>query len=91
MLQPEACPDDFLQSRKYKMLQRQAVAVGLGESFGPVRQTVAFQKKFNASGVRLSANELNGQDSLGLDDGSKSTVLATYLTDAWKNGAEMYA
>lgn len=91
MLQPQACPDDFLQSRKYKMLQQQAVTVGLGGSFGPVRQTTAFHERFNASGVRLSANKLNEQDSLGLDDGSKNTVLATYLTDAWKNGAEMYA
>lgn len=89
MLQPEACPNDFPKPRKYKILQQQAIAVGLGDSCKPVRQAVAFQHKVNTTGVPLAANKLEEQDSLGLDDGSKNTVLATYLTDAWKHGAEM--
>ncbi|KAM0716381.1 hypothetical protein Q7P37_007826 [Cladosporium fusiforme] len=90
VLQPETIPKHFPQPRKYTILKQQASAIGLGGSCTPIRQTVAFHDKTNTAGVRLSANKLRGRDSLGLDDGSKNTVLATYLADAWNHGAELY-
>jgi hypothetical protein len=90
MLQPETYPEDLPCIQKQLVLQQQADAVGLGKHFTAVRQTVAFCEKINAAGVHLSASKLTGQDSVGLNDGSKNTVLATYLADAFNFGAEMY-
>ena len=90
MLQPEAYPEDLPQIQKQRVLQQQAGAVGVGKQFTAARQTVAFRDKTNVAGVHLNASKLTGQDSLGLNDGSKNTVLATYLTDAFNFGAEMY-
>lgn len=91
MLQPETYPEDLRQIQKQLVLQQQADAVGLGKNFTAVRQTVAFREKTNAAGVHLNASKLTGQDSVGLNDGSKNTVLTTYLADAFNFGAEMYA
>lgn len=90
MLQPETYPKDFPRIQKQVVLQQQAAAVGVGRQFTTVEQTVTFRDKINAAGVQMNENELSGQDSLGLNDGSKNTVLATYLADAFSFGAEMY-
>ena len=90
MLQPETYPEDLPPIQKQLVLQQQADAVGLGKHFKAVRQTVAFREKINAAGVRLNASKLTGQDSVGLNDGSKNTVLTTYLADAFNFDAEMY-
>lgn len=89
MLQPESYPEEFPSIRKQTILRQQAAAVGLVGQFSAAQQTVAFRNKTNAAGVTLKASKLSGQDSLGLNDGSKNTVLATYLTDAFNQGAEM--
>lgn len=39
---------------------------------------------------QMQASALTGMDSTGVNDGSKSTTLVTYLSDAWNWGAEMY-
>ena len=90
MLQPGKYPEDLPPVRKQKVLQRQAEAVGLEKHFTAIRQTVAFRDKTNAAGVDLKASKLTGQDSVGLNDGSKNTVLTTYLADTFNFGAEMY-
>jgi hypothetical protein len=89
MLHPESYPEDLPRIQKQTALEQQAKAAGVGECFTPVRQTVAFRDKTNAAGVHLNASKLTGQDSIGLNDGSKNTVLATYLKDASNFGAEM--
>ena len=38
----------------------------------------------------MSASALTGQDATGLNDGSKTTTLVTYLADAWNWGADMF-
>lgn len=38
----------------------------------------------------MRASTLTGQDTTGLNDGSKSTTLVNYLSDAWNWGAEMF-
>lgn len=89
MLQPETYPEDLPPIQKQLVLKQQADAADLGRRFTTVRQTVAFRDKVNAAGVHLKASKLTGQDSVGLNDGSKNTVLATYLADAFNFGAEM--
>lgn len=44
----------------------------------------------NSTGVYMRASSLTGQDTTGLNDGSKSTTLVNYLSDAWNWGAEMF-
>ena len=41
-------------------------------------------------GVYQKASTLSGQDSTGVNDGSKNSTLMNYLPDAWNHGAEMY-
>ncbi|KAJ4144416.1 hypothetical protein LMH87_003300 [Akanthomyces muscarius] len=38
----------------------------------------------------MSPSTLTGQDTTGINDGSKTTTLVTYLTDAWKWGADIF-
>lgn len=38
----------------------------------------------------MKASTLSGMDATGLNDGSKSTTLVTYLSDAWDWGVEMF-
>lgn len=38
----------------------------------------------------MQASALTGMDSTGVNDGSKSSTLVTYLSDAWNWGAEVY-
>jgi hypothetical protein len=89
MLQPESYPEDLPRIQKQTAFEQQAKAASVGTSFTPVLQTVAFRDKTNAAGIHLNASKLTGQDSTGLNDGSKNTVLATYLQDASNLGAEM--
>jgi hypothetical protein len=89
MLQPESYPEDLPRIQKQTALEQQAKAAGVVKYFTSVQQTVAFRDKTNAAGVHLNASKLTGQDSIGLNDGSKNTVLATYLKDASNFGAEM--
>ena len=89
MLQPGSYPEELPRIRKQTILHQQAAAVGIVDHFKAAQQTVAFRKKTNVAGVTLKASTLSGQDSLGLNDGSKNTVLTTYLMDAFNQGAEM--
>ena len=38
----------------------------------------------------MSASTLSGQDCTGINDGSKTTTLASYLADAWNWGADLF-
>lgn len=89
MLQPVSHSTQSGSLRKNELLQRQAIEVNLGQKCKPVRHPVAFHDQRNAAGVLLKANKLTGEDSFGFDNGSKNSVLNTYLTDAYKFGAEM--
>jgi hypothetical protein len=89
MLEPQVYPEKLPALRKYQTLQKQAKSIGLRDRCSLVPLTTAFHHRTNATGVEVHASTLSGQDSLGLNDGSKNTVLATYLADAWCHGAEM--
>ncbi|KAK5676539.1 hypothetical protein LTS10_010840 [Elasticomyces elasticus] len=105
MLQPKPYPEDFPPLPKLELLERQGVLVTqefanetrAGSEFNPktakfyrVPQTTRFEEGPNYAGVQMQASTLTGMDSTGVNDGSKSSTLVTYLSDAWNWGAEIF-
>jgi choline dehydrogenase-like flavoprotein len=90
MLEPQPYPDDWPTLPKLSMLEKQANNLGWGEKFGRVPQTTRFQPGPNSTGIEMNASALTGQDCTGVNDGSKSSTLVNYLSDAWNWGAEMF-
>jgi len=90
VLEPEVYPDDWPRLPKLEVLKKQAEALGYSDRFHKVRQTTRFHNGPNSCGVEMSASALTGQDATGLNDGSKTTTLVTYIADAWNWGAEMF-
>jgi len=90
VLEPKEYPDDWPEPAKMKVLKKQAEELGYGNKWKKVRQTTRFHHGPNSCGVEMSASTLTGQDVTGVNDGSKTTTLVTYLADAWNWGAEMF-
>ncbi|KAH8888904.1 FAD/NAD(P)-binding domain-containing protein [Thozetella sp. PMI_491] len=90
VLEPTEYPDDWPKLPKLDLLQRQAEILGYGDKFHKVKQTTRFKNGPNSCGVEMSPSALTGQDTTGVNDGSKTTTLVTYLADAWNWGAEMF-
>ncbi|KAJ0161741.1 hypothetical protein CTA2_5668, partial [Colletotrichum tanaceti] len=90
VLEPKAYPEDFPRLAKLDTLEKQAKLMGWGDKFSRVKQTTRFEDGENSTGVYMRASTLSGQDTTGLNDGSKSTTLVNYLSDAWNWGAEMF-
>lgn len=90
VLQPETYPEDWPELPKLTMLERQAKALGMEEKFKRVPQTTRFKEGPNSSGVEMYPSQRTGMDSTGVNDGSKSSTLVNYLSDAWNWGAEMF-
>ena len=103
MLQPKPYPKDYPVLPKLKLLEEQTqyVRQKLAEDRRPgepardplfyrVPQTTRFEDGPNFAGVQMQASSLTGMDSTGVNDGSKSSTLVTYLSDAWNWGAEMF-
>ena len=61
-----------------------------GDKFHRVPQTTRFEDGPNSTGVYMQASQLTGMDATGVNDGSKSTTLVNYLSDAWNWGAEIF-
>lgn len=93
VLQPEIYPEDFPQLSKLTVLEKQAKLLGpeYSERFRRLRQTTTFKDGLNNMGVYQKKSTLSGQDTTGINDGSKNSTLMNYLPDAWNHGAEMYA
>jgi hypothetical protein len=62
----------------------------LSNKFSHVPQTTRFADGPNSMGVEMRASTLSGMDATGINDGSKSSTLVNYLSDAWNWGAEMF-
>jgi choline dehydrogenase-like flavoprotein len=89
VLEPKPYPKDWPELQKLTMLERQWKALGQGEFYRPP-QTTRFQGGPNSTGVEMYPSALTGMDSTGVNDGSKSSTLVNYLSDAWNWGAEMF-
>ncbi|KAK4142292.1 cholesterol oxidase [Dichotomopilus funicola] len=90
VLDPQEYPAEWPELPKAKLLQKQAELMGLGDKFKRVRQTTRFINGPNSMGVEMSPSSLTGQDSTGVNDGSKNSTLVTYVADAWNWGAELF-
>ncbi|KAI1438703.1 glucose-methanol-choline oxidoreductase [Xylaria sp. CBS 124048] len=90
VLEPEEYPEDWPKLPKLELLRRQADYLNMSEKFSRVKQTTRFHNGANSCGVEMSASASTGQDATGLNDGSKTTTLVTYLADAWNWGTDMF-
>ncbi|KAI9713479.1 MAG: hypothetical protein M1820_000861 [Bogoriella megaspora] len=97
MLEPACYPEDLPEPAKLKLLRKQFETVkkhaekeGWSPKFYRVPQTTRFKDGPNSTGVHMQSSNLTGQDCTGVNDGSKSSTLVTYLTDAWNWGAEIF-
>jgi len=90
MLQPTVYPATYPIPKKLSVFEEQAKATGQQDQFYRVLQTTFFQNGLNSAGVEMKASTGSGQDLTGVNDGSKNSVLMTYLPDAWNAGAEIF-
>ncbi|KAI0472100.1 glucose-methanol-choline oxidoreductase [Xylariaceae sp. FL0804] len=90
ILEPSEYPQEWPKLPKLELLKKQAEILNMPEKFGRVRQTTKFHNGPNSCGVEQFASSSTGQDCTGLNDGSKTTTLVTYLADAWNWGADLF-
>jgi hypothetical protein len=72
-----------------KYSERKLNYLVLNIDFAAPRRRQGFKTGPNSAGVQMQTSELTGQDCTGANGGSKTTVLVTYLNDAWNWGAEL--
>ncbi|KAL6302977.1 hypothetical protein BKA93DRAFT_827054 [Sparassis latifolia] len=90
VLQPESYPESYPPLDKLKLLETQAEKLGWQKNFYRPPQTTRFEDGPNSTGVMMYASTGSGMDSTGVNDGSKSSTLVNYLSDAWNWGAEIF-
>lgn len=90
VLQPKSYPEDWPKLPKLTLLEKQAKILGMHEKFYRPPQTTRFLGGPNSTGVEMYPSALMGMDCTGVNDGSKSSTLVNYLSDAWNWGAEMF-
>ncbi|ROV89585.1 hypothetical protein VMCG_09946 [Cytospora schulzeri] len=90
VLEPQPYPQDWPKLPKLDLLEKQAKYLGMEDKFRRANQTTRFHNGPNSCGVEMKPSQLTGQDPTGVNDGSKTTTLVTYLADAWNWGAEMF-
>jgi hypothetical protein len=90
MLSPTPYPTTYPRLKKLDLLEKQARFQGQEQNFYRAPQTTFFHNGVNNAGVKMKASTGSGQDCTGVNDGSKNTVLVTYLADAWNWGADMF-
>jgi hypothetical protein len=82
MLEPATYPLDYPVLPKLRLLEKQAELVGLKKKFYRAPQTTRCLDGLNSTGVEMQTCVLTGQDATGINDGSKSSTLVNYLSDA---------
>jgi hypothetical protein len=90
MLQPTALPTRYPKPRKLDIFERQADSLGLQENFYRPPLTTTFCSSTNQAGIHMSESTGSGNECTGVNDGSKNSILVTYLYDAWIRGAELF-
>ena len=90
MLEPTPYPQSYPRLAKLDLLETQAAALRSEHRFYRPPQTTRFVDGPNSTGVMMHASTGSGMDTTGVNDGSKSSTLVNYLSDAWNWGAEMY-
>lgn len=90
MFRPTPYPATQFTPKKLGVFEEQARDLGVHDAFHRPPLTTTFDDGLNQAGVRMHANTGSGNECSGLNDGSKNSVLATYLADAWAWGAELF-
>lgn len=90
VLEPTEYPEDWPTLPKLELLKKQSEYLNMRSKFRRVQQTTRFVNGPNKCGVEMSPSASTGQDTTGLNDGSKNSTLVTYVADAWNWGAEMF-
>lgn len=83
-------PTSYPPLNKLDVLEEQAKILDQEQNFYRVPQTTFFHGGLNSAGVEMIASTGSGQDCTGVNDGSKNSVLVTYIADAWNWGAHIY-
>lgn len=90
MFQPTSFPSTHQTPAKFDALELQARNLGLQGLFYRPPLTTFFGEGMNTAGVHMKASIGSGNECTGTNDGSKNSVLVTYLADAWARGAELF-
>ncbi|KAF2821646.1 FAD/NAD(P)-binding domain-containing protein [Ophiobolus disseminans] len=90
VFQPTPYPLTYATPAKLSALETLARSLGLQDSFYRPPLTTSFRNEINHAGVRMQAGTGSGNECTGTNDGSKNSVLVTYLADAWSRGAELF-
>ncbi|KAF1937241.1 FAD/NAD(P)-binding domain-containing protein [Clathrospora elynae] len=90
MLQPRPFPSTYATPRKLATFEDQARSLGVYDSYSRPPLTTSFQDGINSAGVHVHECTGSGNECTGTNDGSKNSVLVTYLADAWARGAELF-
>lgn len=90
MLQPTPYPPTHPLPLKAAIFENEASQAGVHDRFYHPPLTTFFQASTNNVGIRMKANTGSGNECTGANDGSKNSVLVTYLADAWAWGAELF-
>ena len=90
MLRPSPYPNGLPKPQKLSVFEQQSKDLGLGDRFYQPPLTISFDDGLNGAGVSMRQSTGSGNECTGSNDGSKNSVLVTYLADAWTWGAEMF-
>lgn len=90
MFRPTPFPSTYSTPTKLSAVEAQARTVGIQDAFYRPPLTTSFNDGINRAGVHMRANTGSGNECSGVNDGSKNSVLVTYLADAWAWGAELF-
>ena len=90
MFRPSPYPQSSPEPRKLHVFEQQAKNLGLNHRLYRPPLTVSFDDCTNSAGVTMRPSAGSGNECTGLNDGSKNSVLTTYLADAWTWGAEIF-
>lgn len=90
MFQPSPYPQSLPKPPKLHVFEQQVRSLGLDHRLYRPPLTMSFDDCTNSAGVVMRPSAGSGNESTGSNDGSKSSVLTTYLADAWTWGAEIF-
>lgn len=90
MFQPTPYPDNLPKPRKLSIFEDQARSLGLSHRLYRPPLTTCFENGYSNAGVEMQQSTGSGNECTGVNDGSKNSVLTTYLADAWTWGAEIF-
>ncbi|CAH1758971.1 6683_t:CDS:10 [Entrophospora sp. SA101] len=92
VIHPSPYPEHFPEVPKLKALEEQAKRLGeeFHKNFKRIPVAISWEDRVNYAGVRQNGSTLVGNDVSGNNDGSKNTMLMTYIPDAWNHGCEIF-